>query len=78
VFDEKAGTSKFEGEGIVRDASPATFTEREITWDDDISGLSHPYYTLDRTTGALDIAIRMKKGPDRIYTWQCSVAKQQF
>jgi hypothetical protein len=79
VFDEKAGTAMFSNDEHAGDASSATFTEREITWDKDISGFAHPYFTLNRTTGELRIVRHMKKGPDVVDgVWQCTVAKQAF
>jgi hypothetical protein len=82
VFDEQAGTALFTGDTGEGEASPATFTEREITWDADMSGLAHPYYILNRMTGELRIVHRRKNGPDaEEHSWQCTVgepAKPKF
>jgi hypothetical protein len=78
VFDEAAATAWFSDSEREQPASPATFTEREITWDVDADGFSHPYFTLSRTTGELRITHRRTKGPDQIHVWQCSAAKKQF
>ncbi len=80
IFNEAEGTASFNGiPGQDEPSSPATFTEREIKWDREVAGLTHPYFSLDRTTGDLMVTHYKQKGPDEHYKLaHCELATQIF
>lgn len=68
TFDENAGTAGFAAFGNVP-SSPATFTDKQITWDYKYPN-GRTYFTLSRTTGTLQ-----ESGAEN---WHCEVAQTKF
>jgi hypothetical protein len=79
IFNEAGGTASYNGIPEQNEpSSSATFTEREVKWDREVSGLYHHYFSLDRTTGDLLITRHTQKGTEIAGGEHCELAQQKY
>jgi hypothetical protein len=84
TFDETAGTASWNDEALSR----ATFTDREISWDDQVVGVAFVHtnhFFLSRMTGTLTVdsqCYSTLKGascvPQSSSVWHCEASQRKF